>query len=718
MAAPPALLLCLNLFVFGTSAVYRGNPGEFLLGYSQVSLFLMLPLLGLLLALLLPCRFMGRAAGEVYSALLTLLAVMTYIHGNLLRWDTGVLDGTALDVSSHARDLVDLGIWVALAWLAWETRSWLAAQGWKLCAALALFQLIGLSTLPGRSSGFAPTELRPPERLALLSSESNVIHMVLDGFQGSVFEELIESEPALASGFSGFTFFRDALTSSDVTYLSVPASLHGRPFTNDRPISQYLEESFEGDNLYSFLAGQGFAVDVATPVHWNPNSEVFSSYYVIPTPYTENLAPSTALLLFNLSLFRQVPHFLKSAVYRDGTWMFFGALLIGPEQQFAHFAHSAFLRDLKEGLQPGTTGRVYKFIHLLTPHAPLVSTTDCTFAGAETSYSIENFSMQSRCTLLLLKEFLDQLRTLGVYDRSTIVIHGDHGGGVSFPMRDADGGLTTSSDSLRRVWGNPLPLVLVKPHAATGELQVSNRPVALTDIPATVAELVGSAQNPFPGQSMFSGDADAPRIRTFSTSTVHRNDAAAKDSFDIFSTFEISGSIYDLSSWSEEKLSQAPVLGEDDFYRWGTELSFGKQGSFKPFQKTGWAITRSGNITWTVGDEARLVLPLPVPAGPVRMRAMLKPLLVPGKLDRQRVTVIVNGRELASWRLTANQFQSVEQDIPAEYLSAGGETEFRFLLPDASAPASLGTSRDSRRLALAFMSLRFDEVGQPDDEDP
>ena len=98
---------------------------------------------------------------------------------------------------------------------------------------------------------------------------------------------------------------------------------------------------------------------------------------------------------------------------------------------------------------------------------------------------------------------MQRLKALDVYGNSLIVIYGYHGGGVPFEMRTADGRVTTSTDSLRWVWGNPLPLVLIKPPVASGWVRISDLAVALTDIPATIADLLGEGGHPFPGQSMF-----------------------------------------------------------------------------------------------------------------------------------------------------------------------------------------------------------------------
>jgi hypothetical protein len=606
---------------------------------------------------------------------------------------------------------VDALVWAVLAWMAWRYRSWLAVHGWQICAVLFVFQSIGLVVQGVKFQNRSLDIQEMPADLARFSSQGNVIHIVLDAFQANVFEHLVDLEPGLRDEFEGFTFFRDTLAPSDVTYLSVPATLTGKVFDNRIPISTYHEQTLGGDNLYRFLAELDYAVDVATPLWWHQSNDAISSYFMVPTPYAdrEEALNSSSLLLFDISLFRQVPHFLKASVYREGAWLLSNKLVSRPEQQFEHFSHNEFLRDYISRVRVTPDRPSYKFLHLVTPHAPLVSNEDCSFTGKELSYSMETFSNQTRCTLQTTVGLLRKLKQEGVYRQSLVMIHGDHGGGVAFEMRGKDGLPTDSMRALNHMWGNPLPVLMVKPPDAEGPLRVSDKQVSLTDIPATVAELLDS-EHGFPGESVFSVGNGAPRVRNYYLSTVHRNEAMAKDRFDNFSHYTVRGSIYDVASWSEADFYQVTATNEVGRYDWGTSLSFGVRGNFKPFQNGGWTMTRTEGITWTKGNAAGLSIPFPASEKDIRMSVKLKPLLEPGKLDRQRVTVKADGHEVAQWELTENRFQELELVIPAELINGNGETRLDFILPDARTPASLGQNRDRRVLALAFLNLQFNQL--------
>ena len=705
----PILLLVLNLFVFGTMTVYFGNQGEFLVEDEDVLLTLLLPASIVFVLLSLITYLASRRNLAVTAAISFFLAFVTYLHGNLLRWETGILDGAALQTGRIGPLIADIALWLVLGLLVWRFRSWLALHGWKVCVLLMVFQLIGAIELK-HSAKVGNRQLQEvPTELYSFNDGPNVVHLILDGFQGNVFEQLIGAEPALADEFDGFVFFRDALTPSAVTYLSVPATLSGKAFDNSTSITAYHDEALGGDNLYSYLSGNDYEVDVASPVWWNLDRDYFSSYYRVPAPFAslQDTIRNTAWYLLDISLFRQMPYPLKSKIYRNGAWLFSSEMAKHPEQRFEHFAHSAFLRSLAQNASADRENPTYKLIHVITPHAPLVSTADCGYTGRELEITVDTFTDQSRCTVQTVLSVLARLKELGIYDDAVIIIHGDHGGGVAIDMKDAEGNPRSSFEELPGFWGNPLPLLMVKPANSKGQIRTSDRLVSLVDVPATVADLLDRPHG-FPGVSMFSEDPATER-RMFYNSTQHRNEAMEKGRFADFSSFAVDGSIFAVESWSQvDQFNADPddLAGE---YQLGTELTFGRSGSFKPFGAGGWTVTRNNDINWTQGKESGLLLPIQEPAHDLRLSFTVKPLLKAGKLDRQRLTVVANEQELESFELTEARFKTYTVRIPAD-LVQNDRLSLRFLLPDAISPVLLGSGEDDRELALAFLKVRLDAI--------
>lgn len=708
-AVLPSLLLGLNLLVFGTWAVYSHNPGEFLVTYSNLLWKFFAPALILFIGLGLASTYLGRRSRLIFNTIIIFLVLTSYTHGTLLSWNTGVLDGKPLTFSESWRSGVDGLVWLMLAYLVIRFRRWLYVHGWQICLLLIVFQSLGglSNLLDFKAPERATTSL--PDQLGRFSRESNVIHIVLDGFQGSVFEDLLESHPQLNDELDGFTFFRDASSSSDKARLSIPAILSGRAFNNQTSISQYHKSTLEGDNLYRFLADNQFKVDIASPLMWNKPEPWFSSYMRVPTPYAgkREIENSSAFLLMDISLFRQVPHFFKPSVYKNGKWLLSGTLVSNPEQQFQTFSNLAFLRDLQSRMEVTANQPRYKFLHLITPHPPLVTRSDCGFSGTPLNNRATAYPDQAYCALEAVTAFLAKLKAQGIYDQSLILIHADHGGGVPFDMTDENGEPTNSFEALHQAWGNPLPLLLIKPKLAKGPLQVSNRQVQLLDIPVTVADLLG-LESPFPGHSMFDQQAPADKLRVFYHSNMPDPEAAKKDRFDDFTGYQINGSIFDVASWKQVFSYVAPVTNELNIYNWNTKISFGSEGNYQAFQIEGWSSIESPGTTWAAGQQASLAIDFGVVKNTVNLRARVKPYLLPGQLEQQHVKIYVGATMAGEWLLSNKKFAEVELVLPSHLFSTEGETNITFKFPDAASLAATRTGGDTRALAVAFMSIQFD----------
>ncbi|MEM9182076.1 MAG: sulfatase-like hydrolase/transferase [Pseudomonadota bacterium] len=705
-------LLVLNLFFFGVFTLFTENRGEFQLSLREIWAHLLPAATAAAVLLVVPGVVLRDLWRKRYLAVLLLAGVATYVHGNLLVWDTGVLDGSQLDFSNSAALVIDGALWVIGLVVALRFAAPLSKQAGFVAVCLLVLQSAGVAIRSPDAGAPVPEHASatfPPE-LAMLSSQQNVLHIVLDGFQADFFRELLESEPELAARFEGFTYFSNALTSSAVTYLSVPAFLSGKTFTNEQKITEYHAETLGGENVLTALDRAGYNIDIATPVWWNAATDAMDQYYRIPTPYLDypNAQAATAWFLLDLSVFRQAPFFLKPPIYDDQSWLLSDVFSSDPSMQFQHFSHTTFLRDLTQELVVVDRPEpVYKSLHLITPHAPLVTRQDCTAAGAALPDQREHHLWQSRCLLEDLLGLLDRMQELAVYQSSLIVIHADHGSSASFAMRRSDGTAVDSTKSELGLWGAPLPLMLVKRAGDSGPLVESTAPITLTDLPATLAAELNLPPS-FPGPSMFDLDPEATRERMYYYSYVHRNDAAAKDFFDFYESYVVRGNVYEESSWSRGQSAAASALEDRLPYRWGEAIRFGQLGNSKPYQVKGWSRSTGDHITWTEGSSAELTVDIPEPGQPVTLVVDANPYLSPPRLPSQNVRVLVNGEAVGSWQFTEAEFQVSRMAIPASAITRQAPAAIRFEFPDARSPSSLGAGKDLRELGLAFRTVSFE----------
>ncbi len=142
-------------------------------------------------------------------------------------------------------------------------------------------------------------------------------------------------------------------------------------------------------------------------------------------------------------------------------------------------------------------------------------------------------------------------------------------------------------------------------------------------------------------------------------------------------------------------------------YRWGDLILFrAKDGNAQSYQAEGWGRAEQ-NYTWTDGKRARVVLPVSTPDSPVNLQMRLSGFLVPGKVESQRVRVVVNHQLMAEWVIQTPGLQERSLLIPRELLASSGEAIIVFETPQAVSPAILGTGDDLRELGIALAWLRL-----------
>jgi hypothetical protein len=81
--------------------------------------------------------------------------------------------------------------------------------------------------------------------------------------------------------------------------------------------------------------------------------------------------------------------------------------------------------------------------------------------------------------------------------------------------------------------------------------------------------------------------------------------------------------------------------------------------------------------------------------------------VVPGRIDQQRIRILVNRRLAGEWEVTNRDMQSKTLIIPENLLAGPESMVITFEIPNAASPARLGTGPDKRELGLAVLWLQL-----------
>ncbi|MCE5231258.1 LTA synthase family protein [bacterium] len=526
-----AFLLSATAIVFAPLQIFLTNTMEF--GFDLKALAWRLAVLAVIPAVLLAAglaltsrwhRLHERATVFVF-----IVGAALWIQGNFMVWNYGPLDGRPINWGVHlGQGFLDASIWLVLLVLGWFCAPWLyrnlIAVG---TACLIAIQLITILSFAWR----APAEGQPywidRSEPFHFSSNRNVIVVLLDGFQTDVFNDILNRKKALVSPFGGFTYYRNSVSTFPNTFLSVPNLLTAQVYDNSEPLPKFIADAFRAESsLPRALKAHGYEVDLF-PLPYVDNV-VLRSPETMSNITTHATVPGDQLAyLLDTGLFRCVPHFMKPLVFSNNNWLIGNALRHVKRFAYSDSAAAAaaeganeadqnwlydltFLSDFQKGIKIDRKAPVFKYYHLVGNHEPFRLNEDLHYEAMDATPA--NMRRQGEACVKIMGRFLETLRQCGIYDKSMIVVIGDHGSVFPADASTAGVGGDPNRAPAETVPPKSLPLVLIKPFGATGDLKISDAPVSLGDLPATVLSAVGLAKVG-PDDSMLTVAADSQRVR-------------------------------------------------------------------------------------------------------------------------------------------------------------------------------------------------------------
>lgn len=489
------------------------------------------------------------------------------------------LGSRALRVIADGVVLIAVGLTIRSALLRFGIRPILVGMG-LVNVSLALAVGVGVTRdAVGGAGDDASDSL--PERLPIqfAPNKPNALLIFLDRFMGSYVEAILESDPDIQQRLSGFVWYPRTVSAGENSIAGIHPMLGGYDYT---PVAMnargapLVEQSIEAFSILPLnFSKKGYQVNVVNPGGLGftmtgdcsylegpvvfcshiPKSVVKQRAKAMGFPLSELSKSSYADLLTLLSTMRALPYLLKDVVHLRGPWKPF--LDHGAGTTFKIWAELNSFPDLSFTAASQSNLNI---VSNLLPHEPYFLGEDCLprltrFTVAEEELQRRGypnlFSMQhaiaARCTLLAVADYLDFLKSKGVYDQTRIVIVSDHGivGPVEDRSRRAVAGGTTQNAFVRT-----RSVLLVKVRGATGPLSISENFMPNAEVPRILCEEIQGCVNPFlrdtPIETRGRDDPFFVSLVPWQFSLQHRN------AFVIRQQFVLRGKDpFDVSGWQE-----------------------------------------------------------------------------------------------------------------------------------------------------------------------
>lgn len=478
------IFVTFTLFFFSPLEVFLGNTNEFIFSLGDVWWILFLFSFGAALALTLIAVALPKTVSLIFNAIVFALGIGAYVQSNFLNGSMGSLTGEG-DTYSNTLVYVNLGVWIFIV-IAFIVATVLVIKFKKsdifkkgiyfVASALIAMQLTAFVVASFSTNGTANYFYLTDKGQYELANGKNTIIFIVDTCDGAYVDRLVKENPEALEGLDGFIYYPDAVTTHSRTYPSLPYLLTGEVCHFDKPYVDYVNDAHAGSSYLSDINSTGANIGLYTKNQYI--GEANRQYVGNASDYEGNAKTSfkgTCYWLSRMSLYRNAPYNFKSVFTYTDQDVNEGCVSL-PGKCYMQQDIELYNDMKKQGIS--TTDdydKAFRLYHLWGAHPGGSFNRELEVVGRGNTDAYE----AALGDFKLIREYIAEMKELGIYDDSTIIITTDHG--LSKSTDDAN-----PFEINRTVRG----LMMVKPAGTEGKVGVTTNeaPVCHADLFATVID--------------------------------------------------------------------------------------------------------------------------------------------------------------------------------------------------------------------------------------
>ncbi len=495
------LMPIISYVILGPLEIYFGNEKDFAFSYGDFFWLLLLIAIavwaiGSLLVAALPEKLC-----VITNAVILGIAIASYIQNMFMNVKLSEADGSPMNWNElKSFTIINLIVWIVMLALVicgsvflkkyWTKISMGAAAFFSLIQVVAVVSLVLPAMTEHKESG--NLQMATDERFQV-AKENNIIIFVLDTFGNMQYEEALKKYPEIAEDLSDFTFYNNADCHYYCTFPSMTHMLTGNEFDFNATSEGWMQTAWTSEravNFYQTLHDDEYTVNLYSATPGYVYGDLENLYGKIDNVRGVDTIVKKGVLvkrICKMSIYKYVPYIVKpyfevlskefdSVVEyvegdscTDDNGEFYQLLLNNPLEISDDMKNAVIIQHIFGTHQPYT----------LNQNAEIVE-------EAERIDTIKGLSV-------ILNEYMQQLKDIGMYDDATIIITADHGAWYG---------------------GDTQPIFFIKQSGETHEaLVVNEAPISLDDMQATILSLAGEDYSAY-GTSVFDWNADDVRERT------------------------------------------------------------------------------------------------------------------------------------------------------------------------------------------------------------
>lgn len=528
--------------IFGPMEIYMGNINQYTFGYGNfIYIMTGIALLGTVITTVIVSCLL-RKKETLAKLFIFAFAVGSYIQVMFL--NTGIdLLGVSADATeiSEWRALKNGAVWfVVLAILLivykkskdWAEQVTVYGSAFFLAIqAVALLSLMLTADNNAYKKSYENIWYITDEEQYTVSSDENIIVIILDYFSNQYIDTMLAQYPDALDFLDDFTYYDNTDCAYFGTFPSLAHLATGQEVQPDMAVSDwfsYIWSCDETKEYYNQLHQQGYQC------YFYTNDQTYlcgQNSVSMLDGYIENLAvksyvpeidyPALIKTMIKFGGYRMVPYVMKPLLYTDLSEYY---SMVHQQEGTVSSDNTWFLENIQNGaMKLDDSSKRYIVQHLAGNHEFRTAADGTEKVGS----SLEE---NSKGCMSIMDSYLNELKSLGVYDNSTIIITSDHGG-----PRD--------SQSI---------FFMKKAQEQHEGLIINHAPTSLKDFQATIVKAAGLDNSAY-GRAFDEIEENEVRERTVLVRTMDENypkvskyDAKQNSTLNVYYAFAYTGDAQDL----------------------------------------------------------------------------------------------------------------------------------------------------------------------------
>jgi len=662
-------------FLYGPYSLYLSNSEEFWFSLSDITRVILAVSAIAMIVSIAVLMIVPVKTGWFLCRVLLGIGLGLYIQGNYINisYGNGVMDGTPIQWQDYTRyGLADTAVWAACLAVPFVLEHILKKykkQDLYKKAVIAIPVFLTVIQIPAFAVQLVSYKPESYSEITItkkgefdLSPEDNTIIFVLDTMDEVYYQDFVKENPEYTKILEGFIHYDNTLSSGAHTTIGFPSMFTGIPFTKEDTYSKYKEEVWADSSPLKMLSSKGYDVGMYSEaiLFSEVNADYFSNFNAQQA--SVGSWKYFARKVYQLVSARFFPHYLKKYVWMD-TAEFDDAM-----EKSSNYSINdpRFISDYRENgisilKDDDKCVRVY---HMRGAHKPyLVDGNGLKKEGAEREETVQG-------CFTMIGEYLESLKDLGLYDKSTIIITADHG-----DLHIAE-----------------RPVFLFKEKDERGEYKTDHSPVSMFDLAVYLATQAGETleKQQYGEDFRLLKENDIRERHMFLNTT--GNSRSIIEEYVTESTADDSEALEIIHTYEDENGSDTP-------YKLGDALLFNADATGNRYAVEGFGIN-DGFRTRLKGSHALLSIPVEnLPEdGDLRMTIKTAARSVPD-LDTQ---ILINGDERFHYVMDeAMLSQGIAVEFPVS-LVEDNVINIEFMFPEINS---------EKQETLSLTSMVIEKVG-------